>query len=681
MTVDEVLAVLFGEVLDFVITSVIEVDGKDRFTEHAQGRVYVHASSTMFTSTAQDAACVNGRALRTEVRPARWYQQYYQCGLHYGDMFQLLATIHALEGHDTVEAEVKLIHPSTSTGESRYLLHPTTLDAVLQLSIMAPHSSMLSSLRTGCVPVEIDRLTIWSQHLPMTGNLHATVRGTKDGSRTLLADSFVGNVNDESVLEICGLRLRALDQIASNGHGDMEPFSRLTWKPALDLLTNKQISSLYPPVRAGMSPDLDELAINQLIIFRETYPELFSNGSRITHLDRFLHWIRDKTSQVLAGQNLALARTIHCSTSQRLEVINELGAALKQTSSECRIMCHMYENLPAIFEGQKTGIQVALHGNLLSDLYENGDLLREGNRRLAQVVALLSHQNPGMAVLEVGAGTGSATCEILKALEGSSMRRRYSEYVYTDITSSFLSNAEKQFSAHKGVTFSTFDMEKPGAEQGFSRKFDLVVASNGTFVSRLVPDELMNERFMGKEARTRCTERTELSVLGHRPLQATKNIVGTDVPFYMEDKALSVSSLQSHEVQVKVKVRGFSLESLSPSLDDDGYAPPFGSFAGTVVAAGDGIDDLAPGANVYGLHYSNNGNSIRLKSSRCCSLASQTSLKVCDHLAGLLQLLTTTLQEIVSFTEAFCHASYALVHLARLQRNEVMQSTLFNLVT
>lgn len=31
-------------IFDFVVTSVMEVDGKDCFTEHAQGRVYVHAS-------------------------------------------------------------------------------------------------------------------------------------------------------------------------------------------------------------------------------------------------------------------------------------------------------------------------------------------------------------------------------------------------------------------------------------------------------------------------------------------------------------------------------------------------------------------------------------------------------------------------------------------------------------
>lgn len=393
-------------------------------------------------------------------------------------MFQLLTKIHVLEGHDTAEAEVKLNHPPTSTGGSRYLLHPTTLDAVLQLSIMAPHSSALSSLRTGYVPVEINKLTLWPQQLTKTENLRATVRGTTDGPRALLADSFVRNINNEPVLEIDGLRLRALHQTVSNGNEGNEPFSRLTWKPAVDFLTTKQIISLYPPKRAVMSQDLDELAINQLIIFRETYPELFSNGSQIPHLNRFLHWIRDKTNPVLADRDLVIAQLSHRSISQRLDVIKELGGTLKLTSSEGRIMCHIYENLPAIFEGRKTGIQVALHGNLLSDLYENGDLLREGNRRLGQVVALLSHQNPGMAVLEVGAGTGSATREILKALEGNSTRRKYSEYIYTDITPSFLSHAEKQFSAYRGVIFSTFDMEKPGAEQGFSRKFDLIVASN-----------------------------------------------------------------------------------------------------------------------------------------------------------------------------------------------------------
>lgn len=96
-----------------------------------------------------------------------------------------------------------------------------------------------------------------------------------------------------------------------------------------------------------------------------------------------------------------------------------------------------------------------------------------------------------------------------------------------------------------------------------------------------------------------------------------------------------------------------------------------------MVAAGDGVDDFAPGTDVYGLQYSNDGNVIRLNSSCCRSLESEISLPVSYLLASLLQLLLTNqLREIVSFTEAFCQATHALVHLARLQCNEVTFSGL-----
>ena len=93
---------------------------------------------------------------------------------------------------------------------------------------MAPYTSVLSSLSTGFVPVETQKLTSWPQRLAKIEHLRATVRGTRDGPRTLLADSFVSNINNESVLEIDGLRLRALHQVASSRNGDSEPFSRLT---------------------------------------------------------------------------------------------------------------------------------------------------------------------------------------------------------------------------------------------------------------------------------------------------------------------------------------------------------------------------------------------------------------------------------------------------------------------
>ncbi len=106
-------------------------------------------------------------------------------------------------------------------------------------------------------------------------------------------------------------------------------------------------------------------------------------------------------------------------------------------------------------------------------------------------------------------------------------------------------------------------------------------------------------------------------------------------------------------------------------FDDDYYTPLFTSFAGAVVAAGDDLNGFTPGANVCGLQYSNEGKIIRLNSSCCRSLTCQTSVTVDYPPKNLLQLLTKTLQELVSLTEALCHAYYALVHLASLQGNEV----------
>lgn len=55
-------------------------------------------------------------------------------------------------------------------------------------------------------------------------------------------------------------------------------------------------------------------------------------------------------------------------------------------------MCHLYENLSAIYAGEKTGIQVALQDNLLLDNYEHGQVYREGNKRLGSILDILSHQ-------------------------------------------------------------------------------------------------------------------------------------------------------------------------------------------------------------------------------------------------------------------------------------------------
>jgi len=131
---------------------------------------------------------------------------------------------------------------------------------------------------------------------------------------------------------------------------------------------------------------------------------------------------------------------------------------------------------------------------VLLDNYETGQVYREGNRRLASAVALYAHQKPGLRILEVGAGTGSATNEILPALKGDSVWRQYTEYRFTDTTPSFLASGEERFSRFGGMTFGTFDMERSGESQGYQQDWDLVVASNVIHATSDILSTLANVR-------------------------------------------------------------------------------------------------------------------------------------------------------------------------------------------
>ncbi len=78
-----------------------------------------------------------------------------------------------------------------------------------------------------------------------------------------------------------------------------------------------------------------------------------------------------------------------------------------------------------------------------------------------------------LRVLEVGAGTGSLTREVLKVLPADR-----TEYVFTDVGPAFLTAARHEFCDYPFIDYQTFDLEKPAGEQGLQpHGYDLILAS------------------------------------------------------------------------------------------------------------------------------------------------------------------------------------------------------------
>ncbi len=129
-----------------------------------------------------------------------------------------------------------------------------------------------------------------------------------------------------------------------------------------------------------------------------------------------------------------------------------------------------------------------------ADLYRKAPVARAANRTLRDAVARLLSALPDgrrLRVLEVGAGTGSATAAVPPELPEGRFDYVYT-YVYTDISAGFFAEAEGQFGgAEAGIDYRVLDIEVDPVEQGFDRHgYDLVIASNVLHATRLLPETL-----------------------------------------------------------------------------------------------------------------------------------------------------------------------------------------------
>ncbi|KAH8165552.1 hypothetical protein CIB48_g2685 [Xylaria polymorpha] len=474
---------------EFVLTSVSTIEGHDTFTEHCRD-----FPGSQVVKDIQAASSV-----KKTINSAQWYESFARAGLCYGPMFQGLSNVFAAGDTYMTEAQVGL-QPTAKTikGESRYLLHPATLDASLQLSILAAHKSVATNFKRAYMPTAMESVKVWpkvARQSQISAKSYASAK--LKGVRGLSSDVVLLGAGDCQMVEATNIFLTASDQSATNLIAESSPYTRIVWKPHFDHLTTKVMEKMYPPVVLSddaVIPSLNHLALHQLIHFKVTNPDVFENGSQHPHLQRLLDWTTQKIILAQADPTSDAQNITGYTDSFRAEEIERLSAVLKPQSSEARLMCHLYQNLSAIYSGEKTGIQVALQDNLLLDNYETGQVYREGNRRLASAVALLAHQNPSLRILEVGGGTGSATNEVLPALKGDSAWRQYLEYRFTDTTTSFLAGAEERFSSFGGMTFGAFDMERSGESQGYQQDWDVVVASNVIHATSDIKSTLLNIR-------------------------------------------------------------------------------------------------------------------------------------------------------------------------------------------
>ena len=127
-----------------------------------------------------------------------------------------------------------------------------------------------------------------------------------------------------------------------------------------------------------------------------------------------------------------------------------------------------------------------------ADLYLKSPAAVAANRMLSEAVDAMMSDLPDdrrLRILEIGAGTGSATASVLPVLPDG----RY-DYVYTDISAGFFAEAESRFGGEESaIEYRVLDIEKSPVAQGYeAHSYDILIASNVLHATRYLNETLAN---------------------------------------------------------------------------------------------------------------------------------------------------------------------------------------------
>ncbi|HEY6563126.1 MAG TPA: polyketide synthase dehydratase domain-containing protein, partial [Pirellulaceae bacterium] len=147
--------------------------------------------------------------------------------------------------------------------------------------------------------------------------------------------------------------------------------------------------------------------------------------------------------------------------------------------NEITLSCLNGEVADRLLSGEISATEILFPGGsskLVGSFYVEGLDFPAHNRLMATAVAKAVEHLPArraLRVLEIGAGTGSLTKEVLPILPPDR-----TEYLFTDIGPAFVTAAKSQFAKFPFVDYRTFDLEHSAADQGLAiHGYDLILAS------------------------------------------------------------------------------------------------------------------------------------------------------------------------------------------------------------
>ncbi|EXK33530.1 hypothetical protein FOMG_10801 [Fusarium oxysporum f. sp. melonis 26406] len=439
------------------------------------------------------------------VNTRRMYDDLEHVGLYYGPSFQNISNLGSAKKQPLVYANVTV--PDTAElmphkFEFPHLLHPVTLDSVLQ-TIFPALASGDKDLSSPLVPTFIKRMMVANRPCSSPGQiLKVASSALWKGFRHADADITALDTSDGlAMIEIQGLRCSSIaHMVAADTNTDSRKLCfNMIWDDDLSLLEAKNLNKVLPSTAATdeISAEIRDMETAAFLYMKKAVETLKpEERANMSSHHRLFYDQMVGVCQRAEKKDFALQSSSWESLSD--DERQDLAKKVASFSAEGEMICRMGENLVPILRQEADPLTLMLENDLLYDLYRTALGTDRCYEQMSKVIQKLSHKQPDLKILEIGAGTGGATKPILQTLGGHEPGSypRFAQYDFTDISSGFFEKAQENFKAWAPfVNFKRLDVEGNLQDQGFAfGSYDVIIAANVLHATGTMKKTMQNVR-------------------------------------------------------------------------------------------------------------------------------------------------------------------------------------------
>ncbi|TGO23727.1 hypothetical protein BPAE_0123g00170 [Botrytis paeoniae] len=380
----------------------------------------------------QNLAVAMKESATQEIDSGKMHRVLNEAGLHYDPAFQPLITINFNDNNDCIG---KVRHLEVSEHLQLHIIHPTTLDGLFQMTFVDDSERLIKVQADG---------------LHFTAIFSSSVFQKDTTPKPLCYDMVqkidIDTLSPSQIQEYCEIgHEQAIQDIQ-----DIEWWIDLKWLMlafGADALKQLKQSNHEPQghlkrYAAFIQSQIDRNLAETPKIQRVYRQSILEDAS----------W-RDAIDEKFTGSFGGL----HLTVGQRL----------------APVLLRKLDPLQLIFEDQ----------NLVERFYEEIHERTSSFQTIGRYLEALAHKDPGMNILEIGAGTGATT----KSLNEHLGFQKYSTYDFTDVGRSFLAKAADRFGDNKRMSLKVLNIEEDLLTQGFEEGSLMV----STATEALIPSPVM----------------------------------------------------------------------------------------------------------------------------------------------------------------------------------------------